>query len=342
MRILKLDQKTCELRLLLENLEDLWHLERVLEPGDIIESDTFRTVKIGDREEKKPVHIAISVEQIEFSKSLNRLRMLGKIIRGSPEEFVQMGKYHTIEAEPRSKLDIQKKWKIYQINRLRQAEKETKKPKLRIIVLDDEKALTAIVRGYGVEYGPEFHFAGSKRDEKYEERAREYFGKVAAEIEKHEERYVVAGPGFTKDNLKKFIEDKNSKLLNKISFESCSYAERSGVNELFKNGVIERVMGDERLAKELQLVEQVMIEINKDSGLAEYGLAQVKAAAEAYAVGKLLVLDELLRTSKEAEEVVELAGKNKAEIIIFSSESDGGARLKGLGKIAALLKFKMR
>src|SRR3989344_5399093 len=81
---------------------------------------------------------------------------------------------------------------------------------------------------------------------------------------------------------------KNMKSVRANIFERCSYAERSGVNELFKNGVIERVMGDERLAKELQLVEQVMIEINKDSGLAEYGLAQVKAAAEAYAVGKLL------------------------------------------------------
>ena len=341
MRILKYDHKLGELKVLLENLEDLWHLDKVLEAGDIVEGDTFRTVKVGDREEKKHVYIAISVEQIEFSKSLNRLRMLGKITRGSPEEFVQLGKYHTIEAEPQSKITVHKEWKQYQINRLRQAEKETKKPRLRIIVLDDEHALNAIVRGYGVEYGPEFNFSGSKRDEKYEERQREYFGKIAAEIEKHEERYVIAGPGFTKDNLKKFIEDKNPKLIKKISFESCSYAERSGINELFKNGVIERVMGEERLAKELQLVEQLMVEINKDSGLGEYGLAQVKQAAEAYAIGKLLVLDEFLRTSKEAEEVVTLAEKNKAEIVIFSSESEGGARLGGLGKIAALLKFKI-
>ena len=342
MRILKYDGKTGELRLLLENLEDLWHLEKVLEPGDTIEGDSMRSVKINDREEKKHVRIAIALEQVEFSKSLNRLRMLGKIIRGTPEDFVQLGKYHTIEGEPQSRLTVAKRWKSYQVNRLKQAEKETKKPKLRIIVLDDEKALTAVVRGYGVEYGPELYFTGSKRDEKYEERMREYFGKVTAEIEKHEERYVVAGPGFTKDNLKKFIEEKNPKLLKTIVFEGCSYAERSGVNELFKNGIVERVMGEERLAKELQLVEQVMIEINRDSGLAEYGLAQCQAAAEAYAIGKLLVLDEFLRTDKQAEKVVELAEKNKAEIVIFSSDSEGGARLKGLGKIAALLKFKLR
>lgn len=342
MRILKYDGKSGELRIALENLEDLWHLGKVLESGDVVEAGTFRTVKINDKEEKKPMHIAITVEQVEFSKSLNRLRMLGKIMRGTPEEFIQLGKYHTIEAEPGSRITIQKQWKSYQISRLKQAEKETKKPRLRLIALDDEKALTAIVRGYGVEYGPEFYFSGSKRDEKYEERMREYFGKIMAEVDRHEERYIIAGPGFTKDNLKKFIEQKNPQLLKRISFESCSYAERSGINELFKQGIIERIMGEERLAKELQLIELVMVEINKDRGLAEYGLAQARAAAEAYAIDKLLVLDEFLRTSREAEAVVGLAEKNKAEIVIFSGESEGGARLKGLGMIAALLKFKLR
>ena len=342
MRITGYDHKLGELRLILENLEDLWHLEKVLEPTDIIEGSTMRSVRINNREEKKHVTIAIALEQVEFSKSLNRLRMLGKIVSGSPEEFVQLGRYHTIEVEPQDKLKIRKSWKQYQLTRLKQAEKETKKPRLRIIVLDDEKALTAIVRGYGVEYGPEFHFTGSKRDDNYEERTKEYFGKLASEIEKHEERYVIAGPGFTKDNLRKYVQEKTPSLLKKISFESCSYAERSGINELFKNGVIERLIGEDRLAQELELIEQVIIEIHKGSGRAEYGLDAVKKAVNAYAAEIILVLDEYLRTVNEVEEVIEIAEKNKAKIVIFSSESDGGMKLKGIGRVAALLKFKIR
>ena len=63
---------------------------------------------------------------------------------------------------------------------------------------------------------------------------------------------------------------------------------------------------------------------------------------KAFAIDKLLVLDEYLRTDDEAETVVDLADRNKAEIVIFSSEGDAGAKLKGFGKIAALLKFKLR
>ncbi|MDO8553461.1 MAG: mRNA surveillance protein pelota [Candidatus Micrarchaeota archaeon] len=342
MRLINFDRKNNSIKLVIENLDDLWHVERILEPGDVIEADTMRTVKVGTKEEKKHVKMGIKLENVEFSKSLNRLRLLGKIVYGEPEEFVQLGRYHTIDAENGTKLAIFKNWKNYQIVRLKEAEKESKRPKLRIIVLDDEKALTAIVRGFGIDYGVEFYNNASKKDEKHEEKTKEYFGQVASEIEKHDEKYIVAGPGFTKDNLKKFITQKNPKILSRIIFESCSYAERNGVNELFNKGVIDQVMGEERLAKEMQLIEKLMIEVNKDSGLGEYGLKQVRVAVEAFAVKQLLVLDEYLRTDKDAEAVVEQADKNKAEIVIFSSESDAGFKLKGMGKIAALLKFKMR
>ena len=179
MKILKFDKKLGELKLIVENLEDIWHVERILSEGDEVESDTIRTVKVGTKEEKKPMHIAIKVEQIEFSKSLNRLRLLGKIVRGSPEEFIQMGKYHTLDVEIGTKLMIIKEWKNYQIKRIEQAEKETKKPRLRIIVLDEEHALTAVVRGFGIEYGFEMENEARKRDEpkKFELKNQQYLEK---------------------------------------------------------------------------------------------------------------------------------------------------------------------
>lgn len=341
MKIIHIDKKTGELKLALETVEDLWHLSKVIEKGDVAEASTYRSVKFGDKEERKHVFIALNVEEVEFSKSVNRLRVRGKIIRGSPEEFVQLGRYHTFDLEPGEKLVIIKQWKNYQIDRLRQAEKETKKPKLRVIALDDEKAITAIIRGYGVDYGHEIESSASKRDEKHEDKVLQYFGNIASEIEKHEERYIVAGPGFTKDNFKKFLEKRKPELLKRIIFETCSYAERSGVDELLKKGVVERLIGEERIARETQLIEELTKEISKD-GLVVYGLKEVKEAAESYAIDRLLILDEFLRNSEEAEQVVELVDKNKKEIIIFSEESDPGIKLKGFGKIAAFLKFKLR
>jgi protein pelota len=339
MKILKFDRKAGELRLITENLEDIWHVERSLAIGDEVESDTFRTVKFGTKEEKKPMHIAIKIENIEFSKSLNRLRLLGKIIRGHPEEFIQMGKYHTLDVEIGTKIIITKQWKNYQIKRFEQAEKETKKPKLRIIVLDEEHALTAVVRGYGIEYGFEMENEARKRDEskKFELKNQQYLEKLMNEIGKHDEKYLVAGPGFTKDNLKKFIELKNPGLLKRIIFESCSYAERSGILELFNGGTVEKIMGEQRLQKELKYIEKVITEAGKESGMAVCGLESVKKANREGKINKLLVLDDYMRSSKEVEELVENADNKGAYLIIFSAENDAGIKLSGLGGIAAIL-----
>jgi protein pelota len=342
MRIVHFDRKLGEMKLQIDTLDDMWHLEKILSEGDLVEARTMRTYKVGAKEEKKPVTIRIKAERIEFSKTANRLRILGTIEWGVPEEFVQLGRHHTIEAAEGERIKIIKHWKGHEIKRIQQAEKESKKPKIRLIVMDDEKALTAMLRAFGVEYGVEFYSSGSKKDENYDKAEQSYFGQIMAEIERHPEKFVVAGPGFAKENLKEFMKQRKPELLGKIIFESVSYAERSGVNELFKRGIIERIMGEERFEKEMKLVEELLTEVYKDSGKAVYGIEEVRKAAEAHAIGKLLVLDEYLRTDKEAEEVVDQADRSKAEIIIFSSEGDAGMKLKGFGKIAAMLRFKIR
>lgn len=341
MRVTKFDKKFGEMKVVLETVDDLWHFSKVVSAGDTAEGSTIRSVKFGDKEERKRVFIAINVEEVEFSKSVNRLRVRGKIIRGNPEEFVQLGRYHTLDLEPGDSITLIKQWKEYQIKRLKGAVAESKRPKLRIVVMDDEKAMTATVRGYGVEYGPEFDSNTSKRDEKYGDKMLQYFGNVAAEIEKHEEKYVVAGPGFIKDNFKKFLEKKKQELLPRIMFETCSYAERSGVNELLKRGIVERAIGEDRIEREMKLIEEMTKEISKE-GLVAYGIKEVKKAAEVYAIERLLVLDELLRTSEEAEQITEMVERNKGDVIIFSEEGDPGMKLKGFGKIAAFLKFRLQ
>ncbi len=342
MKVIHFDSKFGELKLQVDTLDDMWHLERILAAGDEVESHSMRTYKVGTKEEKKSVTVRLKTERVEFAKNANRLRILGPIIWGEPEEYVQIGKYHSIDIETGDRLKIIKNWKKYDLDRLKQAEKESKKPKIRIIVLDDEKALNALLRSFGVEYGAEFYSNGSKKDENYSKTQEQYFGKIMAEIERHPEKFVVAGPGFTKENLKTFIMKRKPELLKRIVFESVSYAERSGVNELLNRGVIEKIAGEERFEKEMKLIEELLVDINKDNGRAAYGILEVKKANDAFAIGKLLVLDDYLRTDREAEGVVETADRNKAEIIIFSSEGDAGGKLKGLGKIAALLKFKIR
>jgi stalled ribosome rescue protein Dom34 len=104
---------------------DLWHLENMIKPGDFVTAKTLRTIFI-EREEKKEkvkrklVVLKIKVEKVEFHKTESMLRIKGKIVE-CPED-VQKGSYHTIDIEMRTILTIEKKvWSDEEKMRLRQA-----------------------------------------------------------------------------------------------------------------------------------------------------------------------------------------------------------------------------
>ena len=346
MRVLKQDRKTGEVKLLPESTEDLWHIERILTPGDTVIAKSWRRFKIegsDDAGEKKPVTISLNVEKTEFSAYVNRLRISGKIISGTPEEFVQAGSYHTIDAETGFSITIVKQnWRQHQIERIAEAVKETKRPKVGIVVLDESKAIFATVRGFGIDYNFEIDTNSSKRDDKFAEKEKQYFGDIASKLATFDtSKIIIAGPGFAKDNLRKLLQQKNPEILKKIIFDSVSNSERSGVVELLKRGTIAKVMQEERIEQELVLVERLKEEIGKNSGLACWGLKDVEQAIEYSAAKSVLVVDELLRTNQKVDALVESAYKKKVKVVVFSSSSQGGEELSGLGGFAALLKFKI-
>ncbi len=346
MKLGKQDPKEGEIRLTPENTEDLWHIERILQPGDRVLSKSFRRYKAteGDAGEKKPVTIKLLVEKVEFSRFANRLRVTGKILEGTPAEFVQQGSYHTVDIEQDFPVSIIKdKWMSHHLSRIKQAVAETKRPRLGMLVMDESKAIYATLRGYGVEYELELENCASKRDDRFDEKKLAFFGEITKKLQSSQVgRIIVAGPGFGAENLMKFIKQKFPELAKKIIVEHCTYAERTGINELLKRGVVSKVASEERAGNELALMEEFSTRLRKDSGLVAYGLAEVQNAVAASSAQTIMVIDELLRNKKEIEAVVEEAEKKKVKLVVFSHESDGGRELEGYGGFAALLRFRVR
>jgi len=346
MKLGKQDPKEGEIRLTPENTEDLWHIERLLSAGDAIIARTWRRFKAteDDAGEKKAVTMKLSVEKVEFSPHANRLRVTGKIIEGTPEEFVQQGAYHTIDIEEHFPVSIIKgNWMSHHLTRIKQAIAETKRPRLGMLVLDENKAIYATLRGFGVAYELELENSARKRDDKFDEKTQSFFGEILKKLQSSQVgKIIVAGPGFGKENLMKFIKQKDGKLSQKIVLEHCSYAERTGITELLKRGVVGKVAAEERAENELVLMDQFSTELRKESGLVAYGKKEVADAVASSAADTILVLDELLRTDKEVEKIVEQGEARKVKLVIFSHESDGGRELDGYGGFAAILRFRMR
>jgi protein pelota len=343
MRIIHYDAKEGRMKLEPENLEDLWHLEKIINAGDSVTGQTERRYKVPGREnesgERKKVTIEVEVEKAELHKHSNSLRVTGKILAGTPEQYVQVGSHHTIDVEPNFKYVIRKKrWNEYEKERLNEAKKSSRRPIIRIVVMDDRGANIATLKGYGLEYDCEIKSRTSKRDESYEEMMKKYFGEIM-DIIKESKKTIIAGPGFTPEALKDYIKDKNPQLLKSISFAHSSTAEKNGIYELMKAGAVSNVLKEDKLTKEFEKIEVFLVELHKDSGLAVYGPKEVKEALLMKALKELMVLDEFVR--KEPE-ILDYAKNMNAEITIFTSEEDPWRRLKSLGGIAEILRYKIK
>lgn len=352
MKLLHSNLKKGEIKVLAQNLDDLWYLSNIVEPGDFVKGRTFRKIKIQGSEEKskqatkRPVFLAIQVEKVEFSKYSNVLRVSG-VIKEAPED-VPLGEHHTFNVDENTSITIIKEqWLKYQLDKLKEACSE-KKSSILIVVHDREEAYFALFKKYGYEVLS--HIEGEVQKKREENIKKEnFYLAVIKKMQEYVERYsikqvILASPAFWKEDLMKEI--KEPELKQKIIPATCSSATKNGIEEVIKRPEVKQALKEERAAKEMLKVEELFTEIAKNN-LAAYGIEETENAAVMGAVKDLLVTDSLIQKSrmenfyKRIEDIMKTVEKTKGGIEIISSEHEGGKKLDGLGGIGAILRFKM-
>ncbi|AEH24005.1 mRNA surveillance protein pelota [Pyrococcus yayanosii] len=356
MEILEENPKEGKVKLKVETLDDLWHLYHIIDEGDVVyaktlrkqsqRSDSLRPEKV----EAVPVFLGVRAEKINLHRFVNQLRVTGPIVYASRDD-VPLGRYHTIAIEPGTVITVQKEmWKAHHIERLREAVEASKRARMMIVALEDGEAEIAVMREYGLDFMAtvRHNLSGKRYNSKREDEEMKFFhdlAKTMLEIMEREnvERAIVAGPGFTKENFAAFLRENYSELAKRIVLDDVSTGGRTGVYEVIKRGTVDKVYRENRVAKEVRLVERVIEEIAKNGPVA-YGLREVEEAVNYGAVETLLVLDELLKGDMRAkvEELMETARNLRANVVVVSGEHEGGDKLRALGGIAALLRFKIR
>jgi len=326
-----------EVKLIPENLDDLWHLKYIIEPKDIVFSWTKRIRESQDKlrsdKEKVTVRLGVEVEKVEFHKFANRLRITGKIVAG-----VEDSGYHTLNITVGKELSIIKEnWKDEQLKRLREAVK--KKPETIIVTIEEGEAVVGVVRDWGVEEC--FDIKRSYGKESSERIA--FFSEIVRQLESMEFKYlVIAGPGFTKEDFAKFVKEEKPDW--KIITCDTSAIGVRGFMEVLKRGVLSRIVGEIRLAEEAEYIEKLLERIAKDDKVA-YGLDEVRRAYDYGAIEVLLIVDEFLKEQREKWDIDEFLRSVEAmggKIIIMSSEFEPGKMLMSLGGIASLLRFSIQ
>ena len=339
------------LTLVPETVDDLWHLSYVLEPGDLVSGDTTRRIQRDDDRmrdtggQREHLSVTLEVADVEFARFANRLRVGGVITGCSRED--QLGAHHTLNVETHEEITVEKRFKADQIERIEEAEAAADNPDVAIATVEEGEAYIHLVKEYGVDEYASFTKPTGKGE--YSRPREELFAELGDALSHLDvDAIILAGPGFTKQDAREYIEEAHRDLAD-ITVVDTSSAGGRGVHEVLKRGAVEDVQDETRIAREAETIDELMVRI-ADGAKAAYGIEAVAEAAEFGAVEELLVLDERLRDERQAEgdweidvnEVIESVERKGGEITVFSTEFQPGQQLKNLGGIAALLRYRLQ
>jgi len=358
MKIISFDARHGTMKLVPEDVDDLWVLYNVIRPDDIVHARTTREVK-REEEGARPgegkrvsMHLGLKVNKVSFQVENDRLRVGGFIIE-APEKYGLLGSHHTINVDLNQDLTlIKEEWPKYDIERIRRATQD-RGPPIIVVALDDDEGAVAILRQHGVSIQGEIRarLPGKLEPDKREGAVNQYYAALLRVLEevwrRNDGLIAIVGPGFWKESFASYMRDRRAEMSGSIStIGLVSSGGAAGVEEALRSGVLSKIALRSRIIAETELVDRVMARLGSQRGDVSYGLDAVEKAISFGAVEELLVLDRFLRESgdeerRRVEDRMREAEGMGGKVSIISSEHEAGRKLMGLGGIAALLRFRV-
>ena len=336
------------MKLLVENGDDLWHLRHLIQPGDLVSAVTWRRderstdMVRAEKVERRRMYLGVEVEEVEYADFFDRLRVLG-VIREGPDD-IPRGVHHTLNVEDGDDVKIQKvRWRGFELERIDEAVRATRRPAVIIVCIDDETAVFAAIRQIGVEKLSEIPGPGSmKGADKPPKGIKEaWFQDLTEELARvgaGDLPLIVVGPGFTRTEFLDHVRSARSDLVARSTTEGTGQAGLTGVQEAIRRGMVSRVVEGARVELETEMVEEVLASIGRGDNMVTYGPNEVRAAVKAGATETLLVADDVVREGPVVK-LLDEAEQLGTRVIVVSTSHDAGERLSRLGGLAALHRY---
>ena len=213
------------------------------------------------------------------------------------------------------------------------------------MVLEDDTATLGLMRQFGIEYyGPIKGQVSGKRilDKNRQKNIIQFYEKVIESVTKFDsiQNIVLAGPGFVKNDFYDYLKDKHPDLAKISIIESTGSGGRNGISEVLKKGTVEKLTAENRVAQEMAAINNLLTDIAKNSSKIAYGVRETRNAINLGAVEQLLILDTKVADEDMGEDM-DMVENMKGEVMVISSEHEGGKQLESLGGMAAILRYEI-
>lgn len=342
MRLLSQNPKTGEIRMLVTNPDDLWHLYNIILPGDHVSASTYRREEARDdairaeREKKVRVFVTILVERCEFAEMQSALRVTGRI----EEAPFDTGSYHTLNLDEGTDFTLRKEeWPPHVMQRIREAVEGKGNSRLIAIALEYGEATVALIKSFGVQETATIHSTSVKETPGKREKS-DFFTQIIDHVRALPRLpVIVVGPGFIKDDFLREARRADPSIFSAAQLLHTGQGGMAGIREAVSRGENARLLENVRLADEARVVEELKGRIATGAPCT-YGLNEVSSALEAGAVETLIVSDSLLREGR-VNRMMTLAEEKAATVFIVTSRWEPGQQIDALGGVAALLRYRM-
>ena len=331
-----------------EESDDLFTLRRIIKKEDKLTADTTRAIKQEkefsrpDRGERIKIRVSLDVEKISIDDVVDRLKVHGRII-DSDSESVKKGSYHSLVlkiGEPftltkRNWADIEKK--------LIREKKESHS--FLLVAIDTGDCGIGRLSGTHLKLMPNMYSGASGKRYKAKFNIETFFEDVQSAIStsiREEDLIIIIGPGETKNRFRNFLAEVPIGKKHKIQVvEGIDSGGEDGIYTFIKSEAMKKAMAQSKIAKVSDIIDEIMLRVNKKSNKFTMGFEETVKANEASAVESLVFSDKVFEKQDE-DRVIEFLNQAESRgVTVFAVDSttDVGLRVSSLGGIVSLLRF---
>jgi protein pelota len=345
-----------EWRLRVQTVDDLWVLQRLIQPGMSVgmlgeRRDQTTGGEAGGRAkqaERKKMWIRLSVGHTEHQTFSDVLRVHG-IIEEAP---LDIGMHHTHVVGLRDDLKLSTAKGFSKLDRdlLEESLRAANQPQVALLVVEGDEIILFFVTARGLKESATWTMrgGGKRGDLRQTDSIAGQFRKTVVNGLSQQLNetmpLVLCGPGRNRDRV---LADLNEAGHNRPMLSvGTTMGGRSAANEVLREGLAGEMLAQHRMVQEIGLLEEAWQRISTGGAVA-YGRADIRRATEEGAVETLLIGADILREDSEgkglpswtalAEKVEAFSGK----VVQCSLDHDAGEQLVGFGGAVALLRYAM-
>ncbi len=342
-----------EWRVRIQTVDDLWVLQRLIQPGMSVgmlgeRRDQTTAGDEGGRSkqaERKKMWIRLAVEHTEHQSFTDVLRVHG-IIEEAP---IDHGMHHTHVVGLRDDINISSINGFSKLDRdlLEESLRAANQSQVALLVVEGDEMILFFVTARGLKENATWTMrGGGKRGDlrQSDKIATKFRATIVDGLTKQLNEtmpMVLCGPGRNRDRM--LADLKAAGHRRPMISIGTSMGGRGGANEVLREGLAGEMLAQHRMVQEIRFLEEAWRRISTN-GAAAYGHEEILRATEEGAVETFLISADVLREETEGQrptwaKIAEMVEAFSGTVVQCSGDHDAGEQLMGFGGAVALLRY---